>query len=331
MMHLDRGNKDQSPHRKVRSNHDLDFRKSRLLFTSTILMIPAILFLVYWGNEGGDENREWKTNLFIVGSGLISLGCLIVMIFEIINKDVAFLNLMSFLCLMFGGLLYLLAAIGVAVAFAYNDPFAGLNYADQTIRRDNPDGIYDVKDGIYWFGLLTLFAFSAMVLAIDCISDLYFAQNLRMLAWSFPLLWTSWFAFGYWLSYHKNELTWWQLCSKAGFGTIAISILILMILTGMRILSRALGIILTTCAYLGTVLVWIYYGAYIYRYVNNAHDACLYIGIPFLLSGITLFLLYDSLLGTKEPKDGAGAKHARPYSDQQVPNVNSNVPVDSRV
>jgi hypothetical protein len=36
------------------------------------------------------------------------------------------------------------------------------------------------------------------------------------------------------------------------------------------------------------------------------------------------FLLYDCLLGTKEPRDGAGAKTARPYSNQQVPNGNFN-------
>jgi len=325
---MDRGNKDQSPHRKVRSNHDLDFRKSRLIFTSTILIIPAILFLIFWANEGGYGNREWKTNLFIVGSGLVGLGCLIIHLFSFMNKDVAFLNLMSFLCLFFGGLLYLLAAIGNAVTMAYwdnnsnNISFVGLN------QNDNPDNIIDIKDGIYLFGLHSLFAFSAMVLAIDCISDLYFAQNLRILSWSFPLLWASWFAFGYWLYYHKNQLTWWQLCAKAGFGTIAISILILMILTGMRILSKVVGIILSICAFLGSVLVWIYCARIIYSWVFNGHDACLYIGLPFLLSGITLFLFYDSLLGTREPKDGAGAKTVHYPQDPGHRDVR--VPVDGR-
>jgi hypothetical protein len=233
---------------------------------------------------------------------------------------------------MLGGLLYLLAAIGNAVIMSYGENFDGLNYADNNVRRDNPDGIMNVRDGIYWFGLHCLFAFDALVLAIDCISDLYFAQNIRMLMWSYPLLWTSWFAFGYWLTYERNELSWWQLCAKAGFGTIAVGILILMILCGLRILSKVLGMIFSSLAFAGSVLIWIYYGAYIKRYVDNGHDACLYIGIPFLISGQTLFLLYDALLGTAEPKDGAGAKNVRPHSDQQVP-PNSNVAAnnDARV
>jgi len=104
MMKLDRGNKDQSPHKKVRSNHDLDFRKWRLLFTSTMLLVPAILFIVYFGNLSHHE--DWKNNLFVVGSGLIILGCLTIQFFEIINKDIVFLNLIGFLFLFFGGLLY---------------------------------------------------------------------------------------------------------------------------------------------------------------------------------------------------------------------------------
>jgi hypothetical protein len=327
MMHLDRGNKDQSPHRKVRSNHDLDFRKSRLLFTSGMLMIPAILLLIFWANEGGYGVRDWRINIFIVGSGLISLGCFLILLFPVLfNKDIRMFNLISFSCLMFGGLLYLLSAIGTADIMTYESDklFANLN------TYDNPDSIINYKDGIYWFGIHCLFAFDALVLAIDCISDLYFAQNLRMLAWSFPLLWTCWFAFGYWLDYHKYQLHWWQLCAKAGYGTIAISILILMALVGMRILSRAIGMVLSVAAYLGSILIWIYYGAIIKKSVDNGHDACLYIAIPFLLSGQTLFLLFDCLMGTKEPKDGAGAKNARPYSDQQVPN-GSNVPANPNV
>jgi hypothetical protein len=316
MMKLDRGNKDQSPHKKVRSNHDLDFRKWRLLFTSTMLLVPAILFIVYFGNLSHHE--DWKNNLFVVGSGLIILGCLTIQFFEIINKDIVFLNLIGFLFLFFGGLLYFLCAISVAVSMAYSHDVDNWNYKTQ----DNPDHKYTSADGMYWFGLQTFFALDAVVLAVDCISDLYFAQNLRILMWSFPLFWTSWIGFGYWLKYDKNSLTWWQLCAKAGFGTIAIAITFLMILCALKRLIKSVGTLLTGCAFLGSVLIWIYYGAIIDNWVTKAHIACLYIGIPFLISGQCIFLLYDCLLGTKEPRDGAGAKTARPYSNQQVPNGN---------
>jgi len=197
MMHMDRGNKDESPHRKVRSNHDLDFRKWRLLFTSFILLIPAILLIIYWGNTA--NTLDWKNNTFICGSGLIIIGILIIHIFELINKDIYFLNLIAFIFLFLGGIIYLLAAIGIAVNFSYYTNVNDYNL----INQDNPDNKYDVKDGIYWFGLHCLFAFSALVLSIDCLTDLYFKQNMRIIMWSFPLLWTSWFAFGYWLNIQK--------------------------------------------------------------------------------------------------------------------------------
>jgi len=325
MMQMDRGNKDQSPHKKVRSNHDLDFRKSRLLFTSTILFVPAILFIIFWGNVAA--NKDWRDNLFLVGSGLVILGCLTIQIFEIINKDFATLNFIGFLLLTLGGLLYLLAAIGNAVYMAYGHNFNYLSYWDRNHSQDNPDNKINVSDGIYWFGLHCLFAFDAIILAIDCITDLYFAQNIRMLMWSYPLLWTSWFAFGYWLEYSKNQLTWWEVCAKAGFGTIAIGILFLMILCCLRVLTKIVGIILSFCAFLGSVLVWIYFAVVIQRFVFNGHDACIYIGIPFLLSGQILFLLYDSLLGTQEPRDGAGSKTVhRPTEDP-----GNRVNVDDRV
>jgi len=201
---------------------------------------------------------------------------------------------------------------------AYTHDVDNWNYKTQ----DNPDHKYTSADGMYWFGLQTFFALDAVVLAVDCISDLYFAQNIRMLMWSFPLFWTSWIGFGYWLKYDKNSLTWWQLCAKAGFGTIAIAITFLMILCALKRLIKSVGTLLTGCAFLGSVLIWIYYGAIIDNWVTKAHIACLYIGIPFLISGQCIFLLYDCLLGTKEPRDGAGAKTARPYSNQQVPNGN---------
>jgi len=43
------------------------------------------------------------------------------------------------------------------------------------------------------------------------------------------------------------------------------------------------------------------------KYVFDSSDACFYIGIPFLISAQSLFLMYDCLLGTKEPQDGAAA------------------------
>jgi len=129
------------------------------------------------------------------------------------------------------------------------------------------------------------------------------------------------------VKYSKDQLTWWQLCAKAGFGTIAIAILLLMFFCALRRLSKAIGILLSFLSFLGSVLVWIYCGEILYRFIYNAHDACLYIAIPFLLSGISLFLMYDCLLGTKEPRDGAGAKTVN-YQDPG--NRDVRVPVDTR-
>jgi len=299
-MKMDRGNKDQSPHKKVRSNHDLDFRKNRSLLTSFFTLVPAVLFLVFWGDH--DNIRKWEISVLTAGAGCIVLGCLEIMLFELMNKDTRPMNLFGTLLCGLGGILYLIGAIGIA-----EDLGDGRNDFYNNNILDHFDNTTNHRDSIYWFGLLSLIALDALMLAIDCATDLFFSQFLRIALWAWPLTFSTWFVFGYMLYYSKNSLTWWEVTGKAGFGTVAIASLLIILLSCIRLLVKSVGIILAFCSFLGSVLIWIFYAAYIKRHVNDASDACFYIGIPFLISAQSLFLFYDALLGTKEPKDGAAA------------------------
>lgn len=340
-MKLDRGNKDQSPHKKVRSNHELDFRKNRILFTSLFTMIPSILFLVFWGDR--NDIKTWEYAILTTGSGLILLGCLYIMFsLLILNKDTRSNNIIASTLLIFGGLLYWIGSIGIAedLAEGNNRLFSGsgckgvrcnvLEHLGGKANRYQDDGI-GIRDAIYWFGLLSLIGWDALMLGIDIISDLFFAQYLRISSWSFPLLFASSFAWGVMLAYPKKELNWWELTGKAGFGTIAISNLFLVLLSCIKYLIKSLGTFLSLCSFLGSIAIWIYHGAYLAGgNVDDASSACYYIGIPFLMSGQSLFLMYDCLLGTKEPKDGAAA-HTVPKYEQNPANNANNVRGDARV
>jgi len=331
-MKLDRGNKDQSPHKKVRSNHELDFRKNRILFTSLFTMIPAVLFLVFWGDR--EDIRAWEFTINTIGSGLIVLGCLYIMFsLLILNKDTISNNIISSSLLILGGLLYWIGTIGIVedLSDGKRTLFLGsgcsnninnnnewcnvMEHIGGNEHRGTRDNI-NIRDAIYWFGLLSLIGWDALMLGFDIISDIFFAQYLRISLWSFPLLFSSSFAWGVMLIYSRKDLSWWELTGKAGFGVIAISNLFLVLLSCMKYLIKSLGTFLSLCSFLGSVLIWIYHSAYIAGgNVDDASSACYYIGIPFLLSGQSLFLMYDCLLGTKEPKDGAAA-HTVPKRDQ---------------
>jgi len=262
-------------------NNDVHFRRLHLLFVDMVLLVSSILFIIYWGNEGG--NRDWRYNVFIVGSGLIIIGCLIVLLFELINKKPGMFNIMGSLFLSVGGILYFIGAIGLAIYFAHHNHIASMT------DLNNPDSpTVDIKDAMYWFGLHTLIAMDAIVLAIDCGCYEYFSEIHRLLMWSFPLLWTAWFDFGYWLCYSTSHLTWWETIAKVHFGILAVSILLFMILTSW--LHKLVGAALLTIAFFASILFWIYCGVIIKRYVTEGHIACLYIGLPFLISGQILFL-----------------------------------------
>ena len=331
-MKLDRGNKDQSPHKKVRSNHELDFRKNRILFTSLFTMIPSVLFTIFWGNR--DDIRAWEFTLLTIGSGLIVLGCLYIMFsLMILNKDTRSNNYISSLLLISGGLLYWIGTIGIVedLSDGKQSLFQGsgckgvnnewcnvMEHIGGNEHRSTRDEI-NIRDALYWFGLLSLIGWDALMLGFDIISDIFFAQYLRISLWSFPLLFSTSFAWGVMLIYSRNDLSWWELTGKAGFGVIAISNLFLVLLSCVKYLIKSLGFFLSFCSFLGSIAIWIYHCAYIAG--GNVDDgtagrtaALYYIGIPFLLSGQSLFLMYDCLLGTKEPKDGAAA-HTVPKRD----------------
>jgi len=321
---MDRGNKDQSPHKKVRSNHDLDFRKNRLLLTSFFTLVPAVLFLVFSGDR--EDISKWELSIFTAGAGCIILGCIEIMMFELINKDTRAMNLFGTLLCGLGGLLYLIGAIGIAEDLGDHQ---NRIYNDNVRDHIGKDNVINYKDSIYWFGLLSLIALDALILAVDCATDLFFSQFLRISFWAFPLTFSAWFAFGVFLDYPKKQLTWWEVTGKAGFGTVAISTLLIILLSCARVLIKSLGTFLAFCSFLGSVLIWIYHGAYIKKYVDDASDSCFYIGIPFLISAQSLFLLYDCILGTKEPKDGAAANTVhRPQETHD--NRDVRVPVDNR-
>jgi hypothetical protein len=333
MMKLDRGNKDQSPHKKVRSNHELDFRKNRLVYTSFLnTMIPALLFLVFWG--GRNDIDRWEYAVLTTGSGLIVLGCLYILFsLLIMNKDTASNNIISSAMLFFGGLLYFVGSIGIVedLADGKHHLFTS-NIVNHLGRNESAanDGI-GIRDSIYWFGLFSLIAFNSIMLALDIIADLFFAQYLRIAFWSWPLLFGSAFAWGVFLRYKRKDLSWWEVTGDAGFGTIAISNLLIMLASLIQVLIKPVGTLLAFFSFLGSVAVWIYHAAYIDKYVFDGSDACFYIGIPFLLSAQSLFLMYDCFLGTKEPKDGAAAHTVHRDNNPNDPNLpnnrNVNVPV----
>jgi len=322
MMKMDRGNKDQSPHKKVRSNHDLDFRKNRLLLTSFFTLVPAVLFLVFWGDR--EDIRKWELSVLTAGAGCIILGCIEIMLFELINKDTRTMNIFGTLLCGLGGILYLIGSIAIAEDLAdHKSP----------LFNDNIHNIFgnnnsNYRESIYWFGLLSLIALDALILAVDCATDLFFSQFLRISFWAFPLTFATWFAFGFLLYFEKNQLNWWQLTGKAGFGTVAIATLLIILLSCARVLIKTIGTLLAFFSFLGSVLIWICFAVYIKKYVDDASDACFYIGIPFLISAQSLFLLYDCILGTKEPKDGAAANTVHHNHDDR--NRDVRVPVDNR-
>jgi len=326
-MKMDRGNKDQSPHKKVRSNHDLDFRKNRLLLTSFFTLVPAVLFIVFWGDR--KDIDKWEFSLLTAGAGCIILGCIEIMLFELMNKDTRTMNIFGTLLCGLGGILYLIGAIGIAEDLADHHRSVFKYDVEDHIGRENRR---NYRDSIYWFGLLSLIALDALILAVDCATDLFFSQYLRISSWAFPLTFSTWFAFGVMLYYRKSTLNWWELTGKIGFGVVAISTLLIMLLACARVLIKSVGTFLAFCSFLGSILIWIYHGAYIQSRVNDASDACFYIGIPFLISAQSLFLLYDSVLGTKEPKDGAAANTVhRPQDDRTThDNRDVRVPVDAR-
>lgn len=329
---MDRGNKDQSPHKKVRSNHDLDFRKNRLLLTSFFTLVPAVLFIVFWGDR--EDIDRWEISVLTAGAGCIILGCIEIMLFELINKDTRSMNIFGTLLCALGGILYLIGAIGIAEDLGdHNNKFFSNtdgNVVNTIGNRNRPTH----RESIYWFGLISLIGLDALILAMDCAADLFFSQYLRISLWAFPLTFSTWFAFGYLLYFGRNRLSWWEITGKAGFGTVAIATLLIIILSCMRVLIKSVGTFLAFCSFLGSVLIWIYHGAYIKKYVDDASSACFYIGIPFLISAQSLFLLYDCLLGTKEPKDGAAANtvhHPHPHPENQNNhNRDVRVPVDAR-
>jgi len=270
MRQIDKGNETNNVH----------FRRLHLLLVNMVLLVSSISFIIYWGNEGG--NRDWRFNVFIVGSGLIIIGCLVVMLFELINKKAGMFNVMGALFLSVGGILYFIGAIGLAIYFAHHNHIASMT------DLDNPHSpTVDIKDAMYWFGLHTLIAMDAIVLSIEVVAYEYFSITHRLLMWAFPLLWTAWFDFGYWLCYSTNQLTWWETIAKVHFGILAVSILLFMVLNW---LHKFVGVSLLTLAFFGSILFWIYCGVIIKRYVTNGHTACLYIGLPFLISGQILFL-----------------------------------------
>jgi len=262
-MKMDRGNKDQSPHKKVRSNHELDFRKNRLLFTSAFVMIPSILFLVFWGDR--EDIKNWEFAILTTGSGLIILGCLYIMFSLIIcNKDTRMNEIISSSLLFLGGALYFIGSIGIVEDLGdgnykfFNDRSIVDHLGPSQSREQQR-----IRDAIYWFGLFSLIAMDSWMLALDIITDLFFAQYLRISFWSWPLLFTSSFVFGVMLCYSRKDLTWWEICGKAGYGTVAISNLFIMLLSLVKVLIKSLGTFLALCSFLGSIAIWIYHAAYI--------------------------------------------------------------------
>jgi len=317
----------------------LDFRKNRLLLTSFFTLVPAVLFIVFWGDR--NDIDKWEISVLTTGAGCIILGCIEIMLFELINKDTRSMNIFGTLLCTLGGLLYLIGAIGIAEDLGDHNRSLFNNSDNNVVNHigKGADRTPNYRESIYWFGLLSLIGLDALILALDCAADLFFSQYLRISLWAFPLTFSTWFAFGYLLHFQKN-LTWWEITGKAGFGTVAIATLLIILLSCARVLIKSVGTFLAFCSFLGSVLIWIYYGAYIQRFVDDASSACFYIGIPFLISAQSLFLLYDCLLGTKEPKDGAAANtvhHPHSHAENQHNNTNMNnnnrdvrVPVDAR-
>jgi len=294
---MDRGYQDGYAKRKVRAKQDVDFRKHRLRSTAFMILIPAILFIIYWSNV--KSMRDWRNNIFVIGSGLIIIGSLFVLIFETLTNDMRLCSCISSIILFGGGIIYLIAAIGEAMLYSNGHT----NNLSKDVTYDRlQDSTIDVKDGIYWFGLHCLIALDAIVLAWDCLTDLCYLEYMRISNWAFPLMVSTWFAFAYWLNVPRD--TWWEKCAIAGFGAVAISTTILMIISCSRSLVRTTGAFLSFMGFLASILIWIYFAYIIKQFVNNGHDACLLIGIPFLISAQMLSLLHNCSLGSQDCKHG---------------------------
>lgn len=238
---------------------NLNVRKSHLQLAAGFLLAPSLLFLVYWSNQ--EDETKWNLSFLTSGIGLIVLGCLEVMLFELVNKNVEAINIFGILLNGLGGILYLLG----------------------TVRASG---------SLYWFGLHSLMAFDALILTADCSTHILFARQIWLSLWLCPLTLSSWLTFSYMLydDNYNDNIQWWELMGKIGFGIIAISSLATLFLSCTKYLIPSITKFFNACIWFACIIVWIYFGLYIKNHVNNASQACFFIGTPFLIFSQANFL-----------------------------------------
>lgn len=246
------------------TKYNLNIRKTRLQLAVGFLLAPLVLLLVYWKNQ--KDEAKWNVGLLTSGTGLILLGCVAIIIFESVNKNAKAVNMFGVLLNGLGGMLYLVGAIRTS-------------------------------ENLYWFGLHCLIIFDALTLAADCSNHMIFERKKDqtwLSLWLYPLTVSSSLSFAYMFFNTNNNIQWWEIIGKIGFGTISIFTL-LSLLTLLfpctKYSTPSITKLFNSCTCLACIIVGIYFGLYIKNHVNNMSQACFFIASPLLIFFQTIFLI----------------------------------------